>query len=124
MEVCLDLRPSGGYRLPHGGNFAVAHPMQWVHLEIVELCGKRLRLRSHGRRAPTAVGFSPWTRRSDAPAVAPQCAWCAMRPQSQAFPAQFHYFEVHPDAMRGVLMSSDSVTHKCPVKMSPGPTRP
>ncbi len=24
----------------------------------------------------------------------------------------------------GVLMSSDSVTHKCPVKMSPGPTRP
>ncbi len=23
-----------------------------------------------------------------------------------------------------MLMSSDSVTHKCPVKMSPGPTRP
>jgi len=27
-------------------------------------------------------------------------------------------------AKRILLMSSDSVTHKCPVKMSPGPTRP
>ena len=26
MEVCLRLRPSVGYRLPHEGNFAVAHP--------------------------------------------------------------------------------------------------
>jgi len=24
--MCLHLRPSVGYRLPHGGNFAVAHP--------------------------------------------------------------------------------------------------